>query len=173
MRFVSASLVALAAITAAEAKTLPVEGELFFVSGGSVLVTLEGTVEIDETLLTGSGFESLPVLDGSGTAELTAAAGPLEGSYSFGLADFLFLLDPEVTFQGGQPVSLSFDALGELSGVAFSAVAPGDGSIQIFDDSGSLTAVAEGSLNVVPLPAAGWMFVAGLAAIVWLRRRAA
>jgi hypothetical protein len=90
------------------------------------------------------------------------------GAAVFGPGDVAFDAEPMIGLVTGA-YFIDFLASVNFAGVDLALEAsPFDDLIELFD--GDFNLLADGSLAVVPLPAAVWMFGAGMAGLVALRR---
>ncbi|MFW5679995.1 MAG: VPLPA-CTERM sorting domain-containing protein, partial [Pseudomonadota bacterium] len=174
---VALALCCLPAVAQAAVKTLTLVGGLasavdqpsLGLVAGQPVATLQGSVTFDAAALV-VDFDATPVTDW--TLDLTPlVAVPLlpAGPAGYGRGDIAFDAEPMIGLVGGVYV-VDFLASVNFAGVDLALEAsPFDDLIELFDADFNL--LADGSLAVVPLPAAVWMFGAGIAGLVALRRR--
>jgi hypothetical protein len=158
--FLAAALVA-ATGTAEAAVTLPLQGSLTALGTGETVV-LGGSVTFDDTSLVALGDEvAVTAID------LTALYSGVSVS-----ADESDFADAPRIFRTADGFGISFFETVSFAGVTLEVEAsPFDDFLGVFD-GGFTATLAEGDLSVVPLPAAVWMFGAGVAGLALLRRRA-
>ncbi|MFW5833596.1 MAG: VPLPA-CTERM sorting domain-containing protein [Pseudomonadota bacterium] len=156
----AAALVA-ATSTAEAAVTLPLEGSLT-VTGTSETVVLGGSVTFDDTALVALGDEvAVTAID------LTALySGVLVG------ADASDFTDAPRVYRTDSGFGISFFETVSFAGLTLNVEASPFGDFLEVFDGGFTTTLAQGDLSVVPLPAAVWMFGAGVAGLALVRRRA-
>lgn len=170
LRLVFAIALLLVAGVAQAATTLPVRGSATLIDPAVPLAAITGSVTFDADALV-DDFDATPALGLSLLVELFDGTGFPAGIYPVELGDPRYNWPPEVSRIGGH-YYLEIDASAAFAGVDYEVVSfPDIGSGRSF-----LTVFAsgvpfgEGSLEVVPLPAAVWMFGAGLLGLGALRR---
>lgn len=171
LRLTFAVALLLVAGVAQAATTLPVRGSATLVGSGEPLAIVSGSVTFDAAALV-DDFDATPVQALSLTVELLGTGGLPAGSYPVEASDPRFNWVPDVSRIGSR-YYLEIDATAAFAGVtydvlAFPDVGSGRSFLTVFADG--FFPFAEGSLEVVPLPAAAWMFGAGVLGLGALRR---
>ncbi len=171
LRLVFALALLLLVGAAQAATTLPVRGSATLVGTGDPLAILSGSVTFDATALV-DDFDATPVDALSLTIELLGTGGLPVATYLVEASDPSFNWVPDVS-RIGSHYYLGIDATAAFAGVeydvlAFPEVGAGRSFLTVFADG--FLPFAEGNLEVVPLPAAAWMFGAGLLGLGALRR---
>ena len=164
--FVLASLACLVltlATASAAVVTKPIRGVVED-GDGMALATIGGSVTYDDAAL---ALGAATPIGGSFIVTPASTGVPIPVA----IDDPAF--DPAIVLVPGSGGALAFFDISAISPLgrdveAFSV--PGTGEFEVFR-GGTFALVADGSLEVVPLPAAAWMFGAGVVALAALRRR--
>ncbi|TVR78892.1 MAG: hypothetical protein EA405_13815 [Rhodospirillales bacterium] len=161
------ALLLLSAATNVHAATLPVRGSLALLDG-TALAAITGEVTFDDSVLT-EEFDFVAVDGLTLVASLSGAGGFPLGSETVTEADPRFNDTPQVWYVGGW-YRLELDATVPFLGLDYLVLADfaGDG-LDVFDPA--FNVVAQGTLQVVPIPAALPLFATGVLALGLIARR--
>ena len=171
LRLVFAAALFLVAGVAQAAITLPVRGSVDLIDPAVPLAAITGSVTFDADALV-NDFDATPALGLSLLVEVFDGTGFPAGIYPVELGDPRFNWPPEVA-RIGDDYYLDIDATAAFAGIDYDVLTfpdVGTGRSFLTVLAGGFLPFAEGSLEVVPLPAAVWMLGAGLLGLAAMRR---